>query len=137
MAKIQCRIGERLSGQGICQICARMQHLGKKWFSLDRSSGCGIPLKRGQECGIRAVISWCREIPQSKKMFLTLANTSVKCYVFIKAPFEGNIFESSLSDISHPQISNTQTIRPPHCTCLLTLKSSLSIPPFPTAPQSS
>ena len=46
------RIGERLSGQGICQICARMQHWGRKWFSLDRSSGCGIPLKKEQECGI-------------------------------------------------------------------------------------
>lgn len=27
--------------------------LGKKWFSLDRSSECRIPLKKEQECGIR------------------------------------------------------------------------------------
>ena len=29
-----------------------------------------------------------------------LANTSSECYLFIMAPFEGNIFESSLSDIN-------------------------------------
>ena len=28
--------------------------MGKKWFSLDRSSGCRIPLKKEQEFGIRA-----------------------------------------------------------------------------------
>lgn len=73
-----------------------------------------------------------------KKMFLTLANTSVKFYVFINAPFEGNIFESSLpllhfppTKFKHPNYQGATILA-----CLLTLQSYLSTPPFPITPQS-
>ena len=65
-------------------------------------------------------------------MFLTLANTSVKFYVFINAPFEGNIFESSLPLLYFPP---TKFKHPNHqgatiLACLLTLQSSLSTSHF-------
>lgn len=37
------RIGERLSGQGSCQICARMRHWGKNGLVLTEARNAGFP----------------------------------------------------------------------------------------------
>ena len=115
LANIQCRIGERLSGQGICQICARMQHWGRKWFSLDRSSGCKIPLKKEQECGITGCYQLVLRNFTIKKNLSNAGKYFSKNSMYLLMPPLKETFlkAPSLSYISHPQISNTQTIRGP------------------------